>query len=260
MRNLMALTVAMIAGTTAAQTLNFDSETEGFLGTSFDFSGVTVFAVNQNTGVNPDGSNYGPGDYGDQVVIEDANLLANDFAEVTPDNVLSFGGSFVPGDNLSINLMSQVFISPNTAVDFFGVDLFHYENGPWGGIEVIVEGSDRGSVVVSESFVISDLGGRDNVRHSRVELSGASFDTVRIYSKNPDGTESVFATVMDNITFDAPSSCLADTNGDGAVTPADFSAWVAAFNAQAPECDQNGDGTCSPADFSAWVSNYNAGC
>jgi len=54
--------------------------------------------------------------------------------------------------------------------------------------------------------------------------------------------------------------CLADTNGDGVVSPADFSAWVAAFNADAPECDQNGDGTCSPADFSAWVANYNAGC
>ena len=55
-------------------------------------------------------------------------------------------------------------------------------------------------------------------------------------------------------------TCLADTNGDGMVTPADFSAWVAAFNAQASECDQNGDSTCSPADFSAWVANYNAGC
>ncbi len=54
--------------------------------------------------------------------------------------------------------------------------------------------------------------------------------------------------------------CLADTNGDGAVTPADFSAWVAAFNAKSTACDQNGDGLCSPADFSAWVANYNAGC
>ncbi len=54
--------------------------------------------------------------------------------------------------------------------------------------------------------------------------------------------------------------CLPDVNNDGMVTPADFSAWVAAFNAQAPECDQNGDSTCSPADFSAWVANYNAGC
>ncbi|MCB9836341.1 MAG: VCBS repeat-containing protein [Phycisphaera sp.] len=54
--------------------------------------------------------------------------------------------------------------------------------------------------------------------------------------------------------------CLPDTNGDGMLSPADFSSWVAAFNAMAPRCDQNLDGMCSPADFSAWVANYNAGC
>lgn len=56
------------------------------------------------------------------------------------------------------------------------------------------------------------------------------------------------------------NDCLADTNGDGMVSPADFSAWVAQFNSGGPLCDQNGDGMCSPADFSAWVANYNAGC
>lgn len=55
-------------------------------------------------------------------------------------------------------------------------------------------------------------------------------------------------------------SCLADVNGDGLVTPADFTAWVAAFNTQAPECDQNGDGQCTPGDFTAWISNYTIGC
>jgi len=54
--------------------------------------------------------------------------------------------------------------------------------------------------------------------------------------------------------------CLPDTNGDGDVTPADFSAWIAAFNAGSPECDQNEDMACTPADFSAWIANYNAGC
>ena len=57
-----------------------------------------------------------------------------------------------------------------------------------------------------------------------------------------------------------PDTCLADVNGDGAVTPTDFTAWVGAYNSNAPECDQNGDGMCTPTDFSAWVSNYNAGC
>ncbi|RNC82827.1 MAG: VCBS repeat-containing protein [Phycisphaera sp.] len=54
--------------------------------------------------------------------------------------------------------------------------------------------------------------------------------------------------------------CLADVNGDGAVTPTDFTAWVNAFNNNLPECDQNGDGACTPTDFTAWVNNFNAGC
>ena len=62
------------------------------------------------------------------------------------------------------------------------------------------------------------------------------------------------------VIFGRQQPCLADTNNDGILSPADFSAWVAAFNSQAPECDQNNDGACTPADFSAWVANYNAGC
>ena len=54
--------------------------------------------------------------------------------------------------------------------------------------------------------------------------------------------------------------CLADVNHDGALTPGDFTAWIAAFNANAPECDQNLDGNCDPSDFTAWIANFNAGC
>ena len=62
-----------------------------------------------------------------------------------------------------------------------------------------------------------------------------------------------------------PDACdsvrlCADVNGDGSVSPADFSAWVAAFNtSNIPLCDQNGDSFCTPADFSSWVSNFNQG-
>ena len=54
--------------------------------------------------------------------------------------------------------------------------------------------------------------------------------------------------------------CLADVNGDGAVTPTDFSAWINAFNNGLPGCDQNSDSLCTPTDFTAWIANYNAGC
>ncbi|MEO0630684.1 MAG: GC-type dockerin domain-anchored protein, partial [Planctomycetota bacterium] len=57
-----------------------------------------------------------------------------------------------------------------------------------------------------------------------------------------------------------PNDCPADVNGDGELSPADFNAWVIAFNTQSDACDQNGDGLCSPGDFNAWVLNFNAGC
>lgn len=53
----------------------------------------------------------------------------------------------------------------------------------------------------------------------------------------------------------------ADVNGDGLVTAADFSAWVAAFNTLHYRGDQNGGGfgDVTAADFSAWVANFNLG-
>lgn len=56
------------------------------------------------------------------------------------------------------------------------------------------------------------------------------------------------------------SNCVADTNGDGTLNAADFTAWIAAYNAGSAACDQNGDSLCTPADFTAWITNYNLGC
>jgi hypothetical protein len=64
------------------------------------------------------------------------------------------------------------------------------------------------------------------------------------------------AWVVVNVT----ESCLADVNGDGVISPTDFTAWINAFNNQSAGCDQNGDGDCTPTDFTAWISNYNADC
>ncbi len=62
--------------------------------------------------------------------------------------------------------------------------------------------------------------------------------------------------VLDN----ACDECLADVNGDGVLSPTDFTAWIGAYNANLPRCDQNGDGACTPTDFTAWITNFNAGC
>lgn len=67
-------------------------------------------------------------------------------------------------------------------------------------------------------------------------------------------------TISLEVTIAEDEPCRADTNGDGLVTPADFNAWIQAFNTQSAACDQNGDMLCTPADFNAWIQNFNAGC
>ena len=75
------------------------------------------------------------------------------------------------------------------------------------------------------------------------------------------GSPGYLETVQSPDLMDCPADvCLADVNGDGMVSPTDFSAWVGAYNNNLPACDQNGDGMCTPTDFSAWIGNYNAGC
>ncbi len=93
-----------------------------------------------------------------------------------------------------------------------------------------------------------------------VELLG-DFDAVVVPTEPAGWTytvELVFGGVR--VLIDPPPPCPADTNGDGLLTPADFNAWILAFNLQSPACDQNGDGVCAPADFNAWILNFNAGC
>lgn len=55
-------------------------------------------------------------------------------------------------------------------------------------------------------------------------------------------------------------ACPADLNGDGALSGADFNAWLTAFLAGDSSADQNGDGMLSGADFNAFLSNFAGGC
>ena len=92
---------------------------------------------------------------------------------------------------------------------------------------------------------------------SWVDSSSSMRSEVGVNSNNPL-LESV--NVGFRIASPVPPCSVADTNADGVLSPADFNAWVLAFNAQSPACDQNGDGFCTPADFNVWVLNFNAGC
>ncbi|MEL7238243.1 MAG: GC-type dockerin domain-anchored protein [Planctomycetota bacterium] len=91
-------------------------------------------------------------------------------------------------------------------------------------------------------------------RNTFFNLNGAGTNINRLDNRQYALNLFAFATTPTTTT------CTADTNGDGLATPADFNAWVLAFNSQSPACDQNGDAACDPSDFNAWVLNYNSGC
>ncbi len=116
-------------------------------------------------------------------------------------------------------------------------------------------------------FVVYDIGNPNHPRliHSRYypALWATYPEFNRIELSDDESTAYVsrfFELLFIDLTTSCMPTCPPDTNHDGILSPADFTAWIAALNAQAPECDQNNDGSCTPADFTAWVANYNAGC
>ncbi len=81
-----------------------------------------------------------------------------------------------------------------------------------------------------------------------------------VIGQNASAQDLEDAIAFANAQFGCGVVCLADVNGDGMLTPTDFSAWIGAFNSNDPRADQNQDGQITPTDFTAWISNYNAGC
>ncbi|MEZ6241897.1 MAG: MYXO-CTERM sorting domain-containing protein [Phycisphaerales bacterium] len=203
MRALIAgATIAALAGIAAADVANFDSETEGFKGASFTSGGITFFGVNSVAGLNPDGSNFVPGEYGTDLIVERAITLFNDFPSVVSSpNVLGFGSAFVPGDNLSINIFSTVSMTTGSVQNAASLDLLYFENGPWGSIDIHFDALLGGSVVGSDGLTISDLGGRDNLTSVHLSIDGVNFDELRLYAQFGNGTNTVIAGIVDNVSI-----------------------------------------------------------
>lgn len=177
--------IAAVAGAAAQADVFHDYEdlSEGFLGTTATYKGVTFRDVNNVSGTFPDGSTFTPGDLGDQVIVERALPLFNDFPTYgSPVNALTFGSAFVVGDNLTIGALGEVWMDLDELGNQASFDIAYYENGPWGGIEYRLEALRSGSVVASDSFVISDLGGRDNPAFQTMSVSAAEFDTLHLYA------------------------------------------------------------------------------
>lgn len=178
----------------------FETPREGFMGSSFTDGGITFFGLNSDSGLNPDGSSYGPGEYGTDFIVENATLAINDFPDtLSGSHALSWGTSFIAGDNLSVNIVSGFSMTTNSIETEAMFDILYFENGPWGGITIELLAYNRGDVVNSDSILISDLGGRDGLIGDQLSVSGIEFDTLTVNARFADGTSTVFAGLIDNV-------------------------------------------------------------
>ncbi|MFG0312557.1 MAG: hypothetical protein ACF8LL_00005, partial [Phycisphaerales bacterium] len=144
--NSKAITITALLGACAAMSSagsttvsTYDDLTEDFYGESFHYNGVTYSQVNNVSGVFPDGSTFEPGGgvdgLGSEVIIENAALLYNDFPGWgSANNAMTFGSTYVVGDNLSLGAISTVTMTLDEVADFASLEMAYYENGPWGNI------------------------------------------------------------------------------------------------------------------------------
>ena len=94
-------------------------------------------------------------------------------------------------------------------------------------------------------------------------LIGFDFIRITTAADSINGAFGEVSTEIDAVADVRPSNsdgCIADVNGDGVLTPEDFSAWLAAFANNDPAADQNGDGILDQTDFTAWLANFQSGC
>ncbi len=165
---------------------DYEDLPEGFYGQSLHYNGVTYNDVNSVAGVFPDGNTFEPGGdgvdtLGNEIIIENATFLYNDFPGWgSANHGMTFGRSFIPGDNLSLGPISTVTMDLDQPADSASLDVAYFENGPWGGIVYHFDAYMGGSIVASDSFVISDLGGRDNPAIATMQVGGVLFDSLRL--------------------------------------------------------------------------------
>ena len=189
MRRLSAvLCVAAIglwcAGAGADVLHDYEDTAEGHIGLEWNHEGVFYHDVNNVSGHFPDGETFDvPEDFRRNLIIEDAGLFFDDFpAYGSPVNTLTFGMAYIEGPNLTIGPLASLWMDLDELGMEASLDLGYFENGVWGGIEYRLEALRNDTVVASDSFVISDLGGRDNPAIGTLSVSGAEFDQLHLYA------------------------------------------------------------------------------
>ena len=210
----------------------------------------------------------------DELLAGDGSASDNFGQSVAISNDVALIGAYADDDDGNLSGSAYTFRyngtdwmpeSKLTASDASAGQQFGYSVSIAGFTALIGTNTDSGSAYVfrfdgsswseESKLVAADGAAGDFFGHS----VSVSVDTALVgaFGDGDLGAGSGSAYVFD---LNCLPDCLPDVNADGMLTSADFSAWIATFNAGAPLCDQNLDGVCDPSDFAAWIANFNAGC
>ena len=168
----------------APRAIDYDDVAEGFLGESWVSAGVRYHDVNGVDGVFPNGSTFTADDIGAQLIVERAPYFYDDFPDWgSAPNALTFGDTFIGGDNFSIGPLARVSMDMDVPMSAAAVDLAYYENGQWGGIELHLEARRAGTLVGSDALTIADGNpGRDNPAVAHLAIRQVEFDSLRLHA------------------------------------------------------------------------------
>ncbi len=200
---------AMTSATTGSQhdlLATFDHDEEGNKGVAFVSGGVSFGSVNAVSGRHFDGTPFGPGDLGSDVLVERAVALADSVPlHLSLPNALTFGETFIPGDAAELGLLSSVAIDAPGRWRFAGVDVIHGAGEPWAGTEVVLEALLGGDVVARSAFRVSPGDEfASGVEGRRLLLKAAAFDSLRL-SAQRDGAYTALPVAVDNVFLVAPA-------------------------------------------------------
>ena len=193
------------AGSGASSSIStYEDIPEGSAEARFHYNGVLYHDVNGTGGVFPDGSTFTADDVGSSFMVENSTNLFDMFPMFgSRRNTLTFGGFFIPGDNLTIGALVRATMDLDQIANAASLELAFYENGPWGGIQLHLDAYRSGSLVGSTTMPIRDLGGHDNPATSSLSISGVYFDSLHLYATF-NGQPSAPRVLIDNLTLDRP--------------------------------------------------------
>lgn len=203
-----------------------------------------IYATGVTNGRIDGGTYYSIGENDGFLARFDATTGATNWIkQIEPTSALSSEGMW----GVAVDSQGVVHVAGYVGGTFFGTP-----SGPQDA--ALATYDDAGNLLSSQLFGTSGL--RTDAFSLKVD------DNDNVYLTGNVGTADGLGHDFDAwvMKLSAQNDCPADTNDDGSVTPADFGAWITAFNTQSAACDQNDDSLCTPADFGAWITNFNAGC